>query len=153
MRPLAACALLALVSSACSSSADSTKTTAGRAAGDITLTGCVQPTDRATPEGKTADTKYMLINAKESESELSRSTAGTSGSAAGSPATMGTAGRMGATVSATTYQLDASDATIEPEVGHVVEIVAPAPERDASNAAPKLKVQTITFVAEACTAK
>jgi hypothetical protein len=52
-----------------------------------------------------------------------------------------------------TYQLDAKDATIAPEVGHVVEIVAATPEPDPSGKTPKLKVQTIKFVAATCPPK
>jgi hypothetical protein len=143
---------MALVSCACNSSAHSKKTPAVEPAGDITIIGCVQPTDRSTPEGRTADTKYMLTNSR--EANPSGATAGTSGTA-GAAGTASTAGRTNATDSrvSSTYQLDASDATIEPEVGHVVEIVAAAPEPDPTSKAPKLKVQTIKFVAPNCAPK
>jgi hypothetical protein len=144
MRKFTAFTVLALVSCACSGSAQTKKAPAVEPAGDITIIGCVEPTDKSTPAGRTADTKYMLTNAK--ESNRSGATAGTTGAA-------GTTGTAGSSATGTSYQLDASDATIQPEVGHVVEIVAAAPEPDPSGKTTKLKVQTIKFVAAACPPK
>jgi hypothetical protein len=60
-----------------------------------------------------------------------------------------------------TYQLDASDATISPEVGHQVEVVATIAESSAApsgspsaspsaSATPKLKVKSIKMIASKC---
>jgi hypothetical protein len=134
-----------IVGAACGSSAQAQKP-AVEPAGDITIIGCVEPTDRSTPAGKMADTKYMLTRAK--EGKASGTTAGTTGSTAGTTGAAGTAGTSAS--GSRTYQLDAQDSKIAPEVGHVVEIVAAAPEPDPSGKTPKLKVQTIRFIAAAC---
>jgi hypothetical protein len=139
---------------ACSGSAQSRRP-AVEPGPEITIIGCVQPTDTSTPAGRTADTKYMLTNAHAGNASGTSSTggaAGTSGTAGTTGTTAGTSGsssRSSAPV-ASMYQLDAKDATIAPEVGHQVEIVAVAPDPDPSGKTPKLKVETIKFVAATC---
>jgi hypothetical protein len=105
-------------------------------AADITVVGCVEPADRA-PAGAvgtsgSGDSSYVLTDAHQSGSSGATGTSGSS------------------TASARTYRLDASDATLAPEVGHQVEIVAAAPEPDSSGRAPKIKVATIKMVAVPC---
>jgi hypothetical protein len=97
---------------------------------EITIVGCVRPTDTAVT-GHDSDTNYMLTDAKQTGG--SRETVGTAGTTSPTP---------------TTYRLDGTDASVSPEVGHVVEIVAATPEPDAK--APKVKVQTIRMIAAAC---
>jgi hypothetical protein len=102
----------------------------------VTIVGCVQPSDStATNAAGVNDTKYMLTNAKSSSGDAKAASA---------------------------YRLNASDATLSPEVGHQVEIVAvvddpqPAPtgtsgSSSAKAPAPKLKVETIKMIAVPCT--
>jgi hypothetical protein len=127
---LAACA-------ACNRSAakDTTAAPAIEPVADITIVGCVKPSDAsaAGPSGA-ADTRYMLTDAKTTRNG---SAVGTSGSTA--------------TPASTTYRLDDSrDGTIAPEVGHQVEIVAAVPAAEPGAKAPKLKVETIKMVAVPC---
>jgi hypothetical protein len=97
---------------------------------EVTIVGCVKPTDTAVT-GHSSDTNYMLTDAKQTGGP--RESVGTSGSTSSAPIT---------------YRLDATDASMSPEVGHLVEIVAATPEPDPK--APKVKVQTIRMIAAAC---
>jgi hypothetical protein len=128
----------AVAMTGCSGSAQSRKEPVVEPVADITIVGCVEPADSTTAAGRTVDTKYMLTNSKSGTNNSSRETAGTSGSTSNTPA-------------ASTYQLDATDATITPEIGHEVEIVAVAPAAEPGAKAPKLKVQKIKMVAMKCT--
>ena len=108
----------------------------------ITVVGCVQPSDPASPTHAT-DTKYMLTHA-ESRNNDSSATTGTTGSTSNSE-------------NMATYQLDAKDSTLKPDVDHQVEIVAvvepPATTGRAARAAdsaPRLKVETIRVIAATC---
>jgi hypothetical protein len=119
---------------------------------DITVIGCVEPTDPMSSAGKTADSKYMLTNVKPSSGSGTAGTAGTTSTTSSTAGTTGTTGSSSSNI-ASTYQLDAPDTTIAPEVGHEVEIIAVAPAPDTSGKTPKLKVQRIKFLAAACPAK
>jgi hypothetical protein len=101
----------------------------------VTIVGCVQPSDAtATNADGVNDTKYMLTNAKSNSDDAKAASA---------------------------HRLNASDATLSPEVGHQVEIVAvvddpqPTPtgtsgSSSAKATAPKLKVEKIQMIAVRC---
>ena len=121
------------------------------AADEATFVGCVAAADTAaTPS---AGAKFVLKDAKKKES----STASSSTPGASRPGSTGTAGTTGAS---RTYQLDAPDATISSEVGHMVEVVAtlgdspssasPSASPSSASATPKLKVKTIKMISAKC---
>jgi hypothetical protein len=112
----------------------------------ITVTGCVEPAGQATAgDSRKADTTYVLTDAKSGQSGQAT---GTSGTASAQPSS--------------TYRLNASDATLLPQVGHQVEIVAIIEEpgiptlvgtsgsSQSTANAPKLKVEQIKMIAAAC---
>jgi hypothetical protein len=114
-------------------------------ADEATFVGCVAAADTAAPAAAGA-AKYVLKDAKKKDS---------SSASSAKPATPGApAGTAGTTAMGRTYQLDASDATISPEVGHQVEVVAtiaePSGASPSASAAPKLKVKTIKMIAAKC---
>jgi len=124
------------------------------AADEVTFIGCVAAADTtATPAAANAS-KYVLKDAKKKDSSSASATGAPKPGGAGAPA--GTSGMS------RTYQLDGSDATISPEVGHQVEIVASiadsassaspsaSPSASSSSATPKLKVKTIKMIAAKC---
>src|ERR1700704_1978212 len=80
-------------------------------AAHVTIVGCVQPADSTATNGEGVnDTKYMLTHAKASGG--ANAAASTSGGSTPPESTR------------RSYRLNGSDATIGPEVGHQVEIVA-----------------------------
>jgi hypothetical protein len=150
-RTLCIAILTGVAVSACSKGAAQGRkdtTPAAAPAAQITVVGCVQPSDKtATNAAGTNDTKYMLTRPKGAKKDDNKSTAGTTGN--------------NAAADASTYRLDASDATLASEVGHQVEIVAvvedvpPAAVGTGSGsgrtaAAPKLRVEEIKMVAVPC---
>jgi hypothetical protein len=121
----------------------------------ITVVGCLQPSDQA---GSTeASTKYSLTNVKPAKDASAAS--GTSGTT-GTSRTATTSGTSGSQT-AKTYRLDANDSTLNPEVGHEVEIIAVVEDPDTAHAGksaaakadttPTLKVEHIRLVAVPCT--
>jgi hypothetical protein len=116
-------------------------------ADEATFVGCVAAADTGAAPAAASAGKFVLKDAKKKDS--------TSASSA-KPATPGApAGTSGTTGMGRTYQLDGSDATIQPEVGHQVEVVATIAEPSASaspsaSAGPKLKVKTIKMIAAKC---
>lgn len=118
-------------------------------AAKITLTGCVERADQMTPSGTAATTvdsqSFVLIHAAKSGTAESRSEAvGTSGTANTAKASM--------------YRLDAEGSTLNPHVGHKVEVTgaldaagAPATtDPPSAENAPRLKVDTVKMLAETC---
>jgi hypothetical protein len=118
--------------------------------GEITVTGCVERADQVSASvtaGTTVDSlSFVLIKATKGAAADSR-TAGTSGTKANA--------EIGST-----YRLDADVATLNPHVGHKVEVTgtldagaattaATAEPPSASNA-PKLKVNRVKMVSETC---
>ena len=122
-------------------------------ADEATFVGCVAAADTAAATPATGGSKYVLKDAKKKEG----STASSSTPGASRPGSTGTAGTTGAS---RTYQLDAPDATISSEVGHMVEVVAttsdspssasPSASPSSASATPKLKVKTIKMIAAKC---
>jgi hypothetical protein len=131
MSKLGLIALMALACMACKDRAKTAENTAPvvEPVAHVTIVGCVQPSG-AQPSGQTADTNYMLTNSRPGNTPT-KDAIGTSGA------------------SSQTYRLDATDATVSPEVGHEVEIIAASPQPDPSGR-PKLKVETIKMVAMKC---
>ncbi len=120
---ICAIALAALACGACKKTTSDTAVPTVAPVAEITVVGCVKPADQSATgtvgtSGSTSDTKYMLSNAKSDSN------------------------------SATTYRIDANDATVSPEVDHQVEIVAAVEEPGAK--APVLKVTRIKTVAVPC---
>ena len=124
-------------------------------ADEATFVGCVAAADTGAATPATGGSKYVLKDAKKKEG----STASSSTPGASRPGSTGTAGTTGAS---RTYQLDAPDATISSEVGHMVEVVAttatasdspsasPSASPSSASATPKLKVKTIKMIAAKC---
>ena len=117
----------------------------------ITLTGCVERADQVTTSGTSATTvdslSFVLTHATKGGSADARPDAvGTSGAANAAP------GRM--------YRLDADVPTLNPHVGHKVEVsgtlAAPAATAPAATdppspeSAPKLKITSVKMLAETC---
>jgi hypothetical protein len=116
----------------------------------ITVTGCVERADQVSgpvTAGTTVDSlSFVLIKA-------------TKGTAADSRTT-GTGGTQASTEKGSMYRLDADVATLNPHVGHKVEVTgnlvitnAPSAESvDPSSAsnAPKVKVNRVKMVSETC---
>ncbi len=141
-------ALLIIVASAACKK-DSTRSTSApipvAPVAEVTVVGCVEPADRtAVNSAGENDTRYMLTHA---QSKGSNSPVGTVGSSSALSPPAGT------------YRLNGNEAALTPEVGHQVEVVAivedpavpsPATGATASDAAPKLKVETIKMVAVPC---
>jgi len=111
----------------------------------ITVTGCVEPSAQPAGDAIKIDTKYVLSDAKPGQNGQASRTGSTSGS---SPSG--------------TYRLNARDATLGPQVGHQVEIVAvveepgtPTPvgtsgSPESTAKAPKLRVERIKMVSATC---
>jgi hypothetical protein len=126
---------IAAGSIACNRGAAQTKETAVPPAAEITIVGCVAPSEPAVTNTTNATaTKYMLTNAR------------ANGADAKQPST---------------YRLDANDAMLDAEAGHQVEIVAVVEEPDERATgtsgtstdkapAPKLNVHTIRMVTALC---
>ena len=114
----------------------------------ITLTGCVERADQvsAATVGTTVDSlSFVLIKA-------------TKGTAADSR-TVATGGRPAEANRGNTYRLDADVDTLNPHVGHKVEITGTVtenrPQADAADPssasnAPKVKVSQVKMIAETC---
>jgi hypothetical protein len=116
---------------------------------EITVTGCVERADEvagSTTAAATVDSlTFMLIHAQKGTAAESRPTAttGTSANAASS-----------------SYRLDADVSTLNPHVGHKVEVIGtlePPAAPSASNTdatspanAPRLKVDHVKMVSETC---
>ena len=149
-RKIGSMILIAGACAACKSSPQISRDTASQntPGAQVTVIGCVQPSDQSTQAPAATDTKYTLTHAKP----------GTSNS--GQPT--GTTGNSTEPSAASTYRLDAPDAKLSPEVGHQVEIVAIVAEPDtaassgaagsanSSASAPKLQVQTVRMIAMTC---
>jgi hypothetical protein len=150
-RKLAHITLLLVGCAACGrGSAQSSRETAAQIepVAHVTIVGCVQPADSTARNGEGVnDTKYMLTHAKATGGNTNVA-ASTSGGSAPPESTR------------RSYRLNGSDATIGPEVGHQVEIVAvveepePVPTgtsgKSATTAVPKVKVETIKMIAMPC---
>jgi hypothetical protein len=126
----------------------------------VTLEGCIQRSVQAPSATATAGAvgtagttasggPFLLANAMKSTSTPGAA-AGTSGASAASAAIV------------STYRLDADDSKLSPHVGHKVEITgtiedraetAASPSSSAATAvsSPKLKVENVRMLAEACT--
>jgi hypothetical protein len=116
----------------------------------ITLTGCVERADQVNgpvTAGTTVDSlSFVLIKATKGTVADSRTT--------------GTGGTQASTEKGSTYRLDSDVATLNPHVGHKVEVtgtlVTPNPPSadsvDPSSAsnAPKVKVNQVKMVSETC---
>jgi len=116
----------------------------------ITVTGCVERADQVTPTGSTLGTTvdsldFVLMRAKEGSGEIAPTTGSPAGEHAAPPA-----GPM--------YRLDAAVGTLNPHVGHKVQIsgTVDAPGKSSAAAgqsaanAPKLKVDSIKMIAPTC---
>jgi hypothetical protein len=134
---------MAAAALAAQSSASPTQTNATKTADKITITGCVERADEmqgAGTVGTTTDSQhFVLVNIPTAEA------VGTSGStSAGAPAM-----DKG-------YRLDADPKTLNPHVGHKVEITgfvdAPAATTGAATSVngPMVKVQTVKMLSETC---
>jgi hypothetical protein len=121
----------------------------------ITVSGCVEASDQSAVDDKKIDTKYTLTDAKSRTNSKSGQGGQTSGT-----------GSQAGSQSSSTYRLNGSSAaTLEPEVGHQVEIVAivedpgtPTPvgtsgSSESTAKAPKLKVEQIKVIAPTCPPK
>jgi hypothetical protein len=116
----------------------------------ITLTGCVERADQvsgAVTAGTTVDSlSFVLIKA-------------TKGTAADSR-TLGTAGTPASTEKGSMYRLDAEISTLNPHVGHKVEVTGTLVAANATSAdsadpssaanAPKVKVNRVKMLSETC---
>jgi hypothetical protein len=117
-------------------------------AGEITLTGCVERADQvsaAVTAGTTVDSlSFVLMKA-------------TKGTAADARAA-GTSGTPASTEKGSMYRLDAEVATLNPHVGHKVEVTgtfvtpnaAAANTADPSSAANAPKVNRVKMLSETC---
>jgi hypothetical protein len=120
----------------------------------ITVSGCVEASDQSAGDAKKTDTKYTLTDAKSQTTPKSEQGGQTSGT-----------GSQSGSQSSSTYRLNGSDATLDPQVGHQVEIVAvvedpgtPTPvgtsgSSESTAKAPKLKVERIKVIAPTCPPK
>lgn len=163
-RTLAAVTLAVLACAACKgrgtndSTTRTTETAQAAPAAEITVIGCVQPSDRSAPgtagtSGHTADASFVLTRAIPAPNS-----SGASGSAAGSNQSTGTSGSTSGSQPVTAYPLDTNAATLAPQVGHEVEIVALVEPPDCTapagsgasatsqTASPRLKVETIRMI-------
>ncbi len=125
-------------------SRDANRTTPG----EITITGCVERADQvsaAVTAGTTVDSlSFVLIKA-------------TKGTAADAQVT-GTSGTQAGTEKDSTYRLDAEVSTLNPHVGHKVEVTGTLVEAldstvksaDPSAGAPRLKVDRVKMLSETC---
>jgi hypothetical protein len=126
-------------------------------ADEATFVGCVAAADTAAATPATGGSKYVLKDAKKKEGSTASSSTPGGAPSTSRPGSTGTAGTTGAS---RTYQLDAPDATISSEVGHMVEVVAttsdspssasPSASPSSASATPKLKVKTIKMIAAKC---
>jgi hypothetical protein len=117
--------------------------------GEITVTGCVERADQvasSTTAAATVDSlTFMLIHAQKGTAEQSQPTA--------------TSGTKGA-VQGSSYRLDADVSTLNPHVGHKVEVTgtlaaptmpsASTAEPTSPSNAPRLKVEHVKMVSETC---
>jgi len=125
-------------------SRDANRTTPG----EITITGCVERADQvsaAVTAGTTVDSlSFVLIKA-------------TKGTAADAQVT-GTSGTQAGTEKDSTYRLDAEVSTLNPHVGHKVEVTgtlvgaldSTVKSADPSAGAPRLKVDRVKMLSETC---
>ena len=125
-------------------SRDANRTTPG----EITITGCVERADQvsaAVTAGTTVDSlSFVLIKA-------------TKGTAADAQAA-GTSGTQAGTEKDSMYRLDAEVSTLNPHVGHKVEVRGTLVEAldstvksaDQSAGAPRLKVDRVKMLSETC---
>ncbi len=144
-------------------------------AANVTMVGCVQPSDQGQKPSKTvqtdksgntatvemADTKYMLTHAAPM---APGETIGTSGSTTPSPSDSGASSSSKRSGSVTTpdapsigstYRLEGQngDASLESEVGHRVQVTAVEempPSGSPASVMPKLKVSEIKMIAAQC---
>lgn len=125
------------------------------AAGEkITLRGCVERADQLGGAATTAQAtdpdsmSFVLIHAERGSAASSR------------PQPVGTSGSANDTMKGDTYRLDGAVPTLNPHVGHAVEVTgivaaaAPSTRPDDANAplasAPQVKVDEIRMVSETC---
>ena len=152
---IGACAFATAVSAQAQSTASTSSSQMANTS--ITVQGCIErgapmpsSTTGATGTAGSAE-EFVLSHASESSAPASPSTA------------TGTSGSMNV---ATSYRLDATDATLTPHVGHKVEIkgTVESPAASASNSAssstasssssaPKLKVDSVKMIASSCSAQ
>lgn len=122
--------------------------------GSMTITGCVERADQmsAAFPGTTVDSlSFVLVNQPQGASPASSPASGTAGTA-------GAVGTSGSTEKPVTYRLDGDLNTLNPHVGHKVEITGivqaaadgAAADATASTLPPTLKVASIKMIAETC---
>jgi hypothetical protein len=154
---IGACAFATAVSAQAQSTASTSSSQ--MASTSITVQGCIErgapmPSSTAGATGTAGSTEgFVLSNASQAPA------------AASAPNTAGTSGSMNV---ATSYRLDATDATLTPHVGHKVEIkgtvesASPAASASSSassttasssSSAPKLKVDSVKMIASSCSAQ
>ena len=116
---------------------------------EVTVTGCVERADQVsapTAVGTTVDSlSFVLIKATKGTATDSR--------------TAGTSGTKASTETGSMYRLDAAVSTLNPHVGHKVEVTGTlnasaatpvtADPPSASNA-PKLRVNNVKMISETC---
>jgi hypothetical protein len=163
-----AAALVWMTGALIAQSASPAPQTARAAGGErITVSGCVERADQVTPNaGSTVGTTvssldFVLIKARVGEGRSSTTSAtGTSGTAASNAAT----GAASANSVGAMYRLVGDQGTLNPHVGHQVEITgtsdrpinAPAagPAADPANptaaTAPRLTVQSVKMISQTC---
>jgi hypothetical protein len=118
----------------------------------LTVTGCVERADQVTPTGSTLGTTvdsmdFVLMKAKEGPNGTAP--AATSGS---------TAAESAAPPAGPLYRLNGAVGTLNPHVGHKVEITGEVADRGPTSAAaaqsganaPMLKVDSIKMIAPTC---
>jgi len=117
----------------------------------VTVTGCVERADQVTPTGSSLGTTvdsldFVLMKAKEGSTAETAATSGSTSSEHAAPP----AGPM--------YRLDAAVGTLNPHVGHKVQITGSVDAAGRSSAAaapsaanaPTLKVDSIKMIAPTC---
>ena len=116
--------------------------------GTITVTGCVERADQVSGSvtaGTTVDSlSFVLIKATKSTGADSR--------------TVGTGGLPKGTETGSMYRLDADVSTLNPHVGHKVEVTgtlvsapkAASAEPSSAANAPKMKVDRVKMLSETC---
>jgi hypothetical protein len=129
-------------------SAQSTAQTRATAGGKVTATGCVERADQLS--GATAAT-----NPDPDSLSFVLMKAGTAGGRS-SNAKPGSSSRPSAAAGGPLYTLDGTVSTLNPHVGHQVEIIGtliasvPAPRTGEAAAVPRLKVENVRMIAETC---
>jgi hypothetical protein len=123
------------------------------AAEALTVTGCIERADQISQTGALGTTvdslTFVLIKTNASGSSAASSTKGTSGTSGAAPDTT-LAGRL--------YRLDAKTATLNPHVGHKVELTGTLTEPGAAKpdpsdplaGAPKMRVDAVKMLAQTC---